>query len=99
MVFEGIAGEGKMKCIALVAALCFVSVGCCTKKPVPVPCPQPPTIQEPDYRTDKMDPSKVSLEELVVALTLDLMETKATLKRTIVVIEGYRTPSSSQEKK
>ena len=81
--------------LCLTVVLCFVLTGCCWKKPVPAPCPPPPPIQEPEYRTDKLNQDS-TIEEVVVALTLDLKEAKATLKRALTILDSYRKPEKKK---
>lgn len=82
--------------LCLATVLCFALVGC-HRDPVPVPCPPPPQIEEPEYRTDKLS-QESTLEEVVVALTLDLKEARATLKRALVILDSYRKPDQKKEK-
>lgn len=87
-------------CLALAALL--LAVGCCKPQVVyvPVPPPQAPEIQEPVYRTDKL--TKADLPEIwMTCLALDLLETKAALKRALTYLEGTRSPkpTSTEAKK
>lgn len=81
--------------LCLTVALCFALTGC-LRKPVPAPCPPPPPIQEPDYRTEKLS-QESTIEEIVVALTLDLKETRAVLKRALTILDSYRKPEEKKK--
>lgn len=82
-----------MKCLAI-AALLILSV-CCKPTPTIIYPPPPPKIEEPRLRYKTLT-KDASLEQLTIALTLDVMELEATLKKALEYLNGVRPPVQPQ---